>query len=1587
MAITRIQNNQITDSSAGNVYLGVNAASKVQDYSVTGGKLQNNLTYGSDFTITGNLTVQGNTTTIDTVNLTVEDPLILLAKEQTGAPTLDIGYIGKRGTETNIAFVWDESADEFATTFTSSENTNTTITISSYASLRSYDVAVTGNLSVSGTSDFNANVTMGNITFDSGANVNIGNNRIQNVAEPSSSNDAATKSYVDSVASSGFDIQDDAANTTVVAGGDTLQLLGTANQVSVLITGNDQVTFALTSNVSVAGNVTGGNILTAGLVSATGNVTGNYILGNGAFLTGVDATQIRNGTSNVSIPVANGNVEITVNGVADMVVINQNGGDVTGYWSVSGNVTGGNVVTAGQANVGTLAVNGLSTFAGNLIPTANITYNIGNSTNRWNDIWLANSTIYLGNAQISANATAINLTSPEGGTAAVSGANGDISTGGFVSAGGNITGANMLTGGVVSSTGNVTGGNVLTGGLISATGNATASNMLTGGVVSATGNVTGGNLVTAGVATVTGNVIGGNITTAGLVTATGNVTGGNVLTGGIVSATGNLAGNNVSAAGFVSATGNIDGLNVNTAKVASSGGITIQSSGASDITLDSAGNINADNNYLNNVLDPVQNQDAATKLYVDTKVSTGISYHEAVVAATTANLATTTGGTITYNQPNGAGNGIGATITTTGSFNLIDTANVQTANTRILVKDEGNAVLNGIYVWSNATVITRSTDADTYGAANVDALSINDYFFVQSGNVNKGSAYIVDAPSGTITFGTSNIAFALFSTSQTYTANTQAGLVLNGTIFSAKVDNDTTAFDGGGNIIVKAGANLVTPNIGAATGTSLSVTGTVTAGNLATGGTVSATGNVTAANILTGGIVSATGNITGSYFLGNGSQLSGVTATAVDANNLIGNTLSPNVMFSSLTTVGNLTSLSVVGTTTTGNLATGGTVSATGNITGGNVLTGGLVSATGNVTGGNVITIGLVSATGNVTGGNLVTSGIATITGTVTAGNVDTGGTVSATGNVTGGNLLTGGLISAGGNVTAGNLSTGIISATGNINGTGAVFSGNVSAANFIGNISGNIDAAGSNTEVQFNNGDLLGASSNFTFDTATNILTVTGTIQGTTLSATGNVIGGNVSTAGLVTATGNVTGGNVTTAGLVTATGNVTGGNIITGGYVTATGNATAANVILTSGTIDGPAAGRITINGSSLDTDFAVNGDTVANILYIDAGVGTTSFGNSGAITNAIVSFNTTDSILLPKGTTAQRPSPATVGMFRFNTTSDALEVYNSGTGWITVEQDFTVIVADSFTGNGVQTIFTLSEDSTTAGTIVSINGVVQIPTTAYSVSGNALTFTEAPSVSDTIDARILTTSTTVASLSNASGNATVTCLDISDTVQIEGNLLPSANITYNLGSNTAYWNDLYLSGNTIYLGSLQLQASGNTFVVYTADGTTQANIDAGSIDVSAISSGTSTIGISAPNGNAYITVGGTANVLVVSTDRATVTGDMSVTGNVTAQDVNSLSDAALKVNIQPLSSVDNVIRNLKGVEYDWKNGSGHSYGFLAQEVEQILPNAVKTGSDGLKAINYQMIIPFLVETIKDMGDEIKTLKTIVHNMNRKH
>jgi hypothetical protein len=70
-----------------------------------------NFSFPNDVIVVGNLTVQGTTTTFDTQTVLIEDNILLLNSNVTGAPTLDSGFEVERGSSPNVQLVWDESLD------------------------------------------------------------------------------------------------------------------------------------------------------------------------------------------------------------------------------------------------------------------------------------------------------------------------------------------------------------------------------------------------------------------------------------------------------------------------------------------------------------------------------------------------------------------------------------------------------------------------------------------------------------------------------------------------------------------------------------------------------------------------------------------------------------------------------------------------------------------------------------------------------------------------------------------------------------------------------------------------------------------------------------------------------------------------------------------------------------------------------------------------------------------------------------------------------------------------------------------------------------------------------------------------------------------------------------------------------------------------------------------------------------------------------------------------------------------------------------------------------------------------------------
>ena len=99
-------------------------------------------------TLAGNLTVQGTTTTIESTVTTIVDPLVIYSQGTTGTPTKDSGFVVERGCSANVAFLWDESADEFAVVGCTSETGTTAgnVTITAYGNLHAADVIVGSNV-------------------------------------------------------------------------------------------------------------------------------------------------------------------------------------------------------------------------------------------------------------------------------------------------------------------------------------------------------------------------------------------------------------------------------------------------------------------------------------------------------------------------------------------------------------------------------------------------------------------------------------------------------------------------------------------------------------------------------------------------------------------------------------------------------------------------------------------------------------------------------------------------------------------------------------------------------------------------------------------------------------------------------------------------------------------------------------------------------------------------------------------------------------------------------------------------------------------------------------------------------------------------------------------------------------------------------------------------------------------------------------------------------------------------------------------------------------------------------------------------
>jgi hypothetical protein len=290
-------------------------------------------------TVGGNLTVNGTTTSIDSVTLTIEDPLITLAKNNSGgdANVLDQGLLINRGSLDNVSMIWDESEDEFAMAVTAAEAGATAgnITIDSYAALHAGVTTVTdlqtGTISAAdGATAATVADSTGVITLS--GDLSVGDNNITNVGDIA----------LDSISADGTDINiavsDNSATALTVKEGANVYLTFDSRNTAEVITSAQDFTVATTKTFTTDTADINGGAIDGTTIGANSAAAGTFTT---ATATSVQATNIKanDGTAAITVADSSGAVKITTAFEVDgsTFIFNESSADVDFRFEGNGN--------------------------------------------------------------------------------------------------------------------------------------------------------------------------------------------------------------------------------------------------------------------------------------------------------------------------------------------------------------------------------------------------------------------------------------------------------------------------------------------------------------------------------------------------------------------------------------------------------------------------------------------------------------------------------------------------------------------------------------------------------------------------------------------------------------------------------------------------------------------------------------------------------------------------------------------------------------------------------------------------------------------------------------------------------------------------------------------------------------------------------------------------------------------------------------------------------------------------------------------------------------------------------------------------
>ena len=871
--------------------------------------------------------------------------------------------------------------------------------------------------------------------------------------------------------------------------------------------------------------------------------------------------------------------------------------------------------------------------------------------------------------------------------------------------------------------------------------------------------------------------------------------------------------------------------------------------------------------------------DITNKAYVDGLVLSGTHFHEPVLVEEDVAL------DAVYVQPNGAGNGVGATLTNNAANVALVIDGVSVSNTaRVLVYAQSNAVQNGVYTVTNPGnasaqwVLTRSTDTDTFGLGSSTELSEGSTFFVSSGNTGAGRTYTCNTQ-GTITFGTTNITFAQISSSQIYAAGTGLNLsnltfsISNTAVTAAQYGNDGAV----GQFTVNAQGQITNAANVSINASSISV------GTLANARTTANSANGASTIVARDSNGSFTANV--------------ITATDVNATNVSA-------------TTGTFTNISGNGATVT-------------NINASNITSGTINNAftTGN-SANSASTLVLRDANGAFTAGNVTASnfiGAGTTITSINASNISSG--TIANSRTTADSANGASTIvqrDAGGNFSANTI-------TANVAGSGSGLT-NINASNITSGTIGNAfttanSSNGSSTIVLRDAGGAFAAGS------------ITGTLFTGNGSAITNINASAITTGTLDNARTNATSANGASTLVVRDADGSFAGNVITGTagtFTSVSGNGAALTGINASNISSGTIANARTTGTASATADTLVlrdgNGSFSANVITANSISGNAASATninasnitSGTINNAFTTGNSANgaSTLVLRGTSGEFAAGAITGGFFIGDGSNLSAINGSNVTTGTVANARTT--ANS--ANGASTIVARDSNGSFAGNV--ITGTTG---TFTNISGNgvALTDINASNISSGTIANARTTA-------NSSNSASTIVLRDSNG-SFAGNVM-SANFFNGDGSNLSAINASTITTGTLATGRLTGSYTGVTGVGTLTAGTWNANV------ISAQYGGTGSANLTANNvilGNGASTVkvvapGTAGNVLTSdgTTWVSQVGGGGGGAGTITRTDFTATGGQTVFTVSYPVGLIDVYRNGVKLATTDFTATNGTSF-----------------------------------------------------------